>query len=457
VNTNKALACGDKPHSAAATIKLPEIMARKFEQQLREMVAQLGDDIAPAKFGTFVTQLHALMCGIGREVLTETLEALDRAQPTIKVGDQVLRYRGKAESGWLTPLGKITVGRRTYRDDKGASTVPLDDACGMRDRYMTPDIEEMVAFGMAMLTASETEQLLGKTLPEGPSATAIQSVVNRIGAQVGSMRTQVEAAIDAKAPLSIDGDTLVISWDGVMVPMREDAAAAWREASVAAVSIYKRSSDGPTKIDTRYLARMPEIGMQTLLDRVSELVAKTKSERKFQRFALICDGKDTIWRAAAGIPALADAVWILDFYHASENLMKAIVAAHGDGAAATRWHEKLTKKLLKEDRAAENIVRTLRRWRSSPGITSGARKIIRNALKYFLFHRDRLRYSTFAAMGLPIGSGPVESAAKVVVQARLKRSGMRWTREGGQHVLDLRAHLKSGRWEAMWQALSAAA
>jgi hypothetical protein len=69
--------------------------------------------------------------------------------------------------------------RRTYRGDGAgaASTVPLDDECGMRGRYMTPDVEEMAAFASAMLTARETEQLLAKTLPEGPSATAIQNAV----------------------------------------------------------------------------------------------------------------------------------------------------------------------------------------------------------------------------------------------------------------------------------------
>jgi len=65
-------------------------------------------------------------------------------------------------------------------------------------------------------------------------------------------------------------------------------------------------------------------------------------------------------------------------------------------------------------------------------------------------------YADFKALGLPIGSGNVESAAKNIVQARLKRSGMRWSRDGGQHVLDLRTYLKSGRWSSMWRVLKAA-
>ena len=56
------------------------------------------------------------------------------------------------------------------------------------------------------------------------------------------------------------------------------------------------------------------------------------------------------------------------------------------------------------------------------------------------------------SLGLPIGSGPVESACKNIVNARLTRSGMRWSMEGGQNVLNLRVHLKSDRWDPAWSA-----
>ena len=52
-------------------------------------------------------------------------------------------------------------------------------------------------------------------------------------------------------------------------------------------------------------------------------------------------------------------------------------------------------------------------------------------------------------------SGPVEAAAKTLVKTRMCRSGMRWSRPGGRHVLSLRTYLKSGRWDAMWQRYKA--
>ncbi len=48
---------------------------------------------------------------------------------------------------------------------------------------------------------------------------------------------------------------------------------------------------------------------------------------------------------------------------------------------------------------------------------------------------------------LPIGSGVIEAACKNLIGARLKKSGMSWSKEGGQNVLNLRSLILSNRWE----------
>lgn len=451
---------GNKPHSATSDSGLAAGVARKFEQGLQQMVERLGrEEVSPIRFREFLGGMRTLLAAIGREAVVRALEATDTARAFVEVSGQQARFRGLSEREWLTPFGKIAMLRRTYRADGAgsASAIPLDDACGMRGRFMTPDVEEMAVLGMAMLTGPEVEQVLGKALPEGPSATAIQNAAHQRGEEIATRRSTIEAAIDEQAPLSANGDILVVSFDGVMAPMREATNIAWREASVATVSIYGQGVEGPEKRDTRFLARMPETGMKTLLEQIADQVVRAKHGRSFREFAVICDGKDTIWSAASSQPVLHDAVWILDFYHASENLMKAATAIFGEGDEATRWHQKLRDKLILDSRAVENAMRTMRRCRPLTATNSKERNVLDNAIEYFRFHRERMRYSDFIARGLPIGSGPVESAAKNIVQARLKRSGMRWSRDGGQHVLDLRTFLKSGRWESMWNTLTRAA
>lgn len=460
MQSTDVLACGNEPRSATASSELARDVSRKFEQELGRMVEDLGlEEVTPSRFRAFVGSMKGLLAAIGREALVQAIEATDESRPWVERDGQRLRFRGHSESEWLTAFGKVTVLRRTYRADGvgAASFVPLDVACGMRSRFMTHDVEEMAALGMAMLTATEVELLLAKTLPEGPSATAIQNAVHQLGSELESKRAAIEDVVHEQAPLSANGDILVVSYDGVMAPMRETTDVAWREASVATVSIYGQGESGPEKRDTRFLARMPERGMKTLIEQVADQVVRAQRGRAFRATTVICDGKDTIWSAAATQPALLGAVWILDFYHAAENLMKAAKAVFGDTAAANSWHAKLRAKLLLDRRGVDNAIRTMCRCRGPLHAGSKARKIVDNAIKYFRFHRDRMLYADFIARGLPIGSGPVESAAKNIVQARLKRSGMRWSRAGGQHVLDLRSLLKSGRWEPMWNTLTKAA
>ena len=63
-------------------------------------------------------------------------------------------------------------------------------------------------------------------------------------------------------------------------------------------------------------------------------------------------------------------------------------------------------------------------------------------------NRERVRYGTFKAQGLLIGSGAIESAINHVVQQRMKRPGMRWKVDGADNVLALRCVYRStGHWD----------
>ena len=55
-------------------------------------------------------------------------------------------------------------------------------------------------------------------------------------------------------------------------------------------------------------------------------------------------------------------------------------------------------------------------------------------------------YPRYRRLGLPIGSGVTEAACKTVFTQRLKR-GMRWQKESGQVIVDLRVLHLSGIWD----------
>jgi hypothetical protein len=65
-----------------------------------------------------------------------------------------------------------------------------------------------------------------------------------------------------------------------------------------------------------------------------------------------------------------------------------------------------------------------------------------------------MQYPTFRHAGWPIGSGMVESANKLVVEARLKGTGVRWERKNVNSMLALRNGVCNERWQETWLTAS---
>jgi hypothetical protein len=133
-----------------------------------------------------------------------------------------------------------------------------------------------------------------------------------------------------------------------------------------------------------------------------------------------------------------DALRILDWPHAAEHLTGVAVALFGEGTPrARRVGERLRRWLWEEGPA--RVLAVLTGWaRARPELTS--------AVAYFCERRSQLAYPTFRAAGWPVGSGATESGHKQVMQARMKRAGMRWARPHVNPLLALRVLECNARW-----------
>ena len=79
--------------------------------------------------------------------------------------------------------------------------------------------------------------------------------------------------------------------------------------------------------------------------------------------------------------------------------------------------------------------------------------LVRKAIEDFTVNKARMDYPAYAASGLPLGSGIVESSCRLVSGLRVKQPGMRWSLSGVQAILSLRAlHLsQTSAWDAFWR------
>ena len=83
------------------------------------------------------------------------------------------------------------------------------------------------------------------------------------------------------------------------------------------------------------------------------------------------------------------------------------------------------------------------------------KKDLQDCITYFGNHLHQMRYAHYVENAIPIGSGVTEAACKTLVKQRLCSSGMRWTPEGAQIILSLRAlALTETRWEQFWQKIN---
>ena len=450
------------------------VCVANLEKNVRQWERQLQEQPDPASFREAVAGLRTALDQLGRAGFLKLAQAGETTAETVVREGTVYRFKQRVEKQWLTLWGKVSVSRRLFQPDRGGpSWVALDAHCGMAGRFMVPELERVTAFLGARLVPAEVEDSLAELLPQGPSCTAIQHLLAAVGHHAEEAADALEEAMEAQAPLETAADTLVVGWDGVHVPLRQAAPkrgrpperpqasdppatpTAWKEAAVGMVATYATPLDpeneAPERIDVRYASRMPEAKMQRLIDGVVDLTEQTLQRGSFRFRVFLADGKREIWRRVDEQPVFADFMPILDFYHAADHLSKAAEHLFGKASSkANHWFTSWRHKLCHEEGAVDRLLRSLAYHRGQ--LKKGSQRYgqVTGEMGYFRHNRDKMDYAAYQAAGLIISSGPVEAAAKTIVGHRLKRSGMRWTKKGGQQILNLRVHVQSKRWDTFW-------
>ena len=84
-------------------------------------------------------------------------------------------------------------------------------------------------------------------------------------------------------------------------------------------------------------------------------------------------------------------------------------------------------------------------------MTAAERKPVDGCADYLLHYRPYLSYDEALAAGLPIATGVIEGACRHLVKDRMNITGARWSLEGGEAVLRLRALRSSGDFDDYWK------
>ena len=401
-----------------------------------------------------------------REFIGEELERLDVTLPEVVINGVVHRRVVSGYGDYMTAAGPVRVLRHRYRavGSNGESECPLELQAGIVEGFFTPLAARTGLWAVTHLTPGESEMLFRELGGMTPSRSSLDRLPKGISETWEDRRRDWESELRAQEEAVAGAAVLAVSLDGVMAPMKDGQREArreqsrqegkqtrgpsgYREVGCGSVSLYDETGK---RLRTIRHARMPETKKRTLKRQLVAEVENAFEQQPNLRLVKVADGARDNWDFLS--KDLPPGVEVVDFFHAAEHLGRAFDHIYGE--ASLKAHASFAEYrhvLLEADDGVDKVIRTLAyHQKRKPRCDK-----LKQELEYFRRNRARMDYARLRAQNLPIGSGVIEATCKTLVTQRMKRSGQRWTNDGGQAILTFRALAQSDRFDAAWKLISA--
>jgi hypothetical protein len=366
----------------------------------------------------------------------------------------------------ITLIGLVKWWRRRGGCPAGCKigqVVPLDEDLGLTPYQRTSLEVKWLASALAVFVPFETAAgLLGLLTGVKVCPKSIWLWVQEAGQRaIAQLNVQLVALGQGILPdqEAMEANTeawpLLIGADGVMVPFRPaggnpEGKTVWREVKVG---ILARLAERVTKAGKR-VTQLKQRRLVAVLGDIDTfkprlwLEAVRQGVLSNQRVVWLSDGGRGFWRLFDE-RFVQYATGILDFYHAAQNLWKGAKGwLDGRTQQARLWFTTARRRLRRGQ--ANEVMADIQAALALEGLPDSARQTLTNLYNYLDKHRDHIDYAKFKELGLPIGSGIVESACKWLIQQRFKGVGMRWSEDGFNHLLHLRLAWVNGRFDDLF-------
>lgn len=280
------------------------------------------------------------------------------------------------------------------------------------------------------------------------SAASVRRLTEAAGAAQVAVETAAVVHIEQVLPDPAVGPAIQqLSVDGAMVPL---TGGTWAEVKTLAIgTVTQAAATDAASARTVALSYFSRLTDHVTFGRLATVETHRRGTETAQTVVAIVDGAE--WCQGFIDLHRPDAVRILDFAHALEHLGAVAQAVYGAGTlAASEWLGQQAHALRhgQESQVVARLVALATVPHAAEVVT-----LISATARYLATRQAQLRYQAVVEAGYPIGSGCVESANKLVVEARLKGSGMHWARPHINPMLALRTVLCNGRWEEDWPGL----
>jgi len=386
---------------------------------------------------------------------------------------QELPYHGEKKRDYLSIFGKIPFWRPYFYAKGAPGCSPLDAELSLgADRY-SDFLREMLEYLGVHVAYNKAAEILERFLGIGLSTRVLQEMIGEDTIDVKAFYAQKPAPVP-----STEAEILVIQADGKGVPLVLETPA---EPPVRLGKGQKRGRKKEAIVTTVYtigcIPRTPEQvvasffqqdqrsepkprplkrvtpqnkhiwatldGKDLALDRLAKQVAARQGRHILHKVAL-CDGCAALQtRIETRFP---DFNLILDFVHANEYLWKVANSLLGeDSEQRTAWVADRTLQILSGK--TEHVIAEFRSRAQEQPCTVAQRETLTKTANYFERNLPYLDYPTYLRNGWPIASGVIEGACRHFVKDRFELSGMRWSQNGAESLLHLRAVAENDDWD----------
>ena len=405
------------------------VEVERLKESLEDMYEELMKE--GIEFEELEDRFREVFMELGRVCLERFLEILTKRYGYIGRSKECecggeLEFHSYRSKEIVTLLGVVRVIRSYYYCRScGSSLIPFDECNAVKGVSFSVLVRKIVTKLGSYLTFRESS-----------------SILRELGIQISDsqLRRFCEGFGDYVSDEVSSGDVLVgkgeiekdmyIEADGTEVR----TTSGWKEVKLG--SIFDKD-----KLKISYVGSFGDCEVfGDILWRGSKVLGVERSKRVI----VIADGAKWIWNMV--LTNYPGCIEIVDFYHACEHLWDIGKALYGEGSQECKdWVEGEVVKLKTGE--IETVLDDLR---SLKGVKADLDELLERQIGYFSGNKDRMRYKDFKDKGLFIGSGVVESGCKHVVGLRLKRSGMRWSIENAESILQLRIASLNGSFNEYW-------
>src|SRR5579871_1757368 len=320
---------------------------------------------------------------------------------------------------------------------------PLDEELALQPGRLTPRQHEHLAHLAAWMPFERAREMLEELLGVQVSEPTVRRGTLRVGKLYEARQTAQSQQTGQSEAEGTPCEKQVFSTDGAYVPLVKGA---WAEVRTVAIGEVKEpvTRKGQQEVHTCHISYFSRMTDAEAFGELAEVEMRRRGVSQAKAACAVTDGAEWI----PGFIDLhrPDALRVLDFPHAAEHLNLLLEALQQAGMKLPPNTLDRCLHILKH-RGPGALMRCYERLPAA--YKEG--EAVQKQMQYFSKRLALMQYPAFQHDGWPIGSGMVESANKVVVQARLKGAGMHWAPHHVNPMLALRTAVCSERWDEAWQ------